>query len=310
MYPLDLEEFFIANGLSNEIIEYLKDKYINIEEVDSNIHNTLEESFYRYLIVGGMPEAVQTYINTKDLNKVYTIHMSIIKDYKRDFTKYEIESKSRLKLLSTYDLIPSELDSKNKRYVFTDLNSNLRFDRYENNFNWLIDAGVALPVYNVTEFQLPLEASKKSNLFKLFLSDVGLLTSLYGQATIIKLLTKKESINCGAIFENFVAQELKAHGFKNYYFNNKKHGEIDFLIEHEENLLPIEVKSGKDYQIHSALSYFMTTKYFNKGIVFSNFNVSKKDNIVYYPIYMIMFLTNIIHIDGVDTIDLSKLTIK
>lgn len=310
MYPLDLEEFFIANGLSNEIIEYLRKKYTNVEEIDSNIHNTLIESFYRYLIVGGMPEAVQTYIDTNDLNKVHKIHSSIIKDYKRDFTKYEIKSNSKLKLLCTYDLIPSELDSKCKRYVFTDLDPNLKFNRYENNFNWLIDAGVAIPVYNVTEFQLPLEASKKSNLFKFFLSDVGLLTSLYGEATVIKLLTKKESINCGAIFENFVAQELKSHFFKTYYFNNKKHGEVDFLIENEENLLPIEVKSGKDYQVHSALSYFMTTKYFDKGIVFSNFNVSKKNNIVYYPIYLIMFLNNVCNIENIKTIDLSKLIIK
>ena len=310
MYPMDLEEFFIANGLKEELIDYLKGKFCKTEEVNETIHNTLIESFYRYLIVGGMPEAVQIYVDTQDLNKVYAKHMSIIRDYKKDFTKYEIESNSKLKLMNTYDLIPSELDSKNKRYVFTDLNSNLRFERYENNFNWLIDAGVALPVYNVTEFQLPLEASKKSNLFKLFLSDVGLLTSLYGQATVIKLLTKKDSINCGAIFENFVAQELKAHGFKIYYFNNKKHGEVDFLIEHNENLLPIEVKSGKDYQVHSALTYFMTTKYFNNGIVFSNFNVSKKNNIIYYPIYMIMFLTNIINIEKVDKIDLSNLSIK
>lgn len=310
MYPMDLEEFFIANGLKEELIDYLKGKFCKTEEVNETIHNTLIESFYRYLIVGGMPEAVQIYVDTQDLNKVYTKHMSIIRDYKKDFTKYEIESNSKLKLMNTYDLIPSELDSKNKRYVFTDLNSNLRFERYENNFNWLIDAGMALPVYNVTEFQLPLEASKKSNLFKLFLSDVGLLTSLYGQATVIKLLTKKDSINCGAIFENFVAQELKAHDFKTYYFNNKKHGEVDFLIEHNENLLPIEVKSGKDYQVHSALTYFMTTKYFNNGIVFSNFNVSKKNNIIYYPIYMIMFLTNIINIEKVDKIDLSNLSIK
>lgn len=310
MYPLDLEEFFIANGLQEDIIEYLKNKFVNIEEVSENIHNVLTESFYRYLIVGGMPEAVQEYVTSQDLNKVYKIHMSIIRNYKNDFTKYEIESKSKLKLLKTYDLIPSELDSKNKRYLFTDLDSNLKFARYENSFNWLIDAGVSIPVYNVTEFQLPLEASKKSNLFKLFLSDVGLLTSLYGQATVIKLLTQKESINCGAIFENFVAQELKAHGFKTYYFNNKKHGEVDFLIEHDENLLPIEVKSGKDYQTHSALSYFMTTKYFSKAFVFSSFNVSKKDNIIYYPVYMIMFLNNIINMEKLDKIDLSKLSVK
>ena len=193
-------------------------------------------------------------------------------------------------MIKTYDLIPSELNSKNKRYVFKNLNDNLRFERYENSFNWLESAGVSLPCYNVTEFMIPLEASKKSNLFKLFLSDVGMLSSFYGSATILELLNRGKNINCGAMFENAIAQELKAHGFKLQYFNNKKHGEVDFLIEYNNQLLPIEVKSGKDYQIHSALSYFVNQKSFDKAIVFSNNNLEEKNNIYYMPIYMVMFL--------------------
>ena len=307
MYPLDLEEFYIANGLGSEVLDYLKEKFEKKEAVDENIHKALMETFYRYLIVGGMPEAVQTYINDQDLNEVMQIHGSIINEYKRDFTKYE---RNKLKLIKTYELIPSELNSKNKRYMFSDLDKNLRFDKYENSFNWLIDAGVAIPAYNVTEFQLPLEASKKSNLFKFFLSDVGLLSNLYGRATILKLLNHGESINCGAIYENFIAQEINAHGFKTYYFNSKKHGEVDFLIEHDEQLLPIEVKSGKDYQSHSALSYFMTTPRFKNAIVFSNYNVSVKEKIVYLPIYMVMFLNNNGRIGKIKHDDLSKITIN
>ena len=173
---------------------------------------------------------------------------------------------------------------------------------------WLNDAGVALPTYNVTEAEVPLEASKKSNLFKLFLSDVGMLTTMYGTATIMKLLSKEKEINCGAMFENFVAQELKAHGFENlYYFNNKKHGELDFLIEYEDEVLPIEVKSGKDYQIHSAMSYFIENK-FPRGFVLSDYNYSVNNNIYYYPIYMIMFLHNDKEIDEKGKLDLSKLS--
>ena len=140
--------------------------------------------------------------------------------------------KYKLKLISIYDLIPAELNSKNKRYNFSNINKQLKFTRYENNFNWLIDAGVSIPVFNVTEYQIPLEAFKKSNLFKLFLSDVGMLTTFYGSATILKLLDNGNDVNCGAMFENAIAQELRAHGFKEYYFNNKKHGEVDFLIEY------------------------------------------------------------------------------
>ncbi len=307
MYPLDLEEFFIASGLTKELIEYLRGRFEKKEPVDETIHKTLLDSFYRYLAVGGMPEAVQVYVDTQDMNKVMSIHRNIINEYKRDFTKYE--KRSKLKLIKTYELIPSELNSKNKRYQLSDLGENAKFDRYENSFNWLIDAGVAIPTYNVTEFQLPLEASKKSSLFKLFLSDVGLLSSMYGRATIVKMLNHGESINCGAIYENFIAQEIKANGFKTYYFNNKKHGEVDFLIECDENLLPIEVKSGKDYQQHSALTYFMQIPYFAHAIVFSNHNVVIDDKIAYLPIYMAMFLKDNEPIGKINKIDLSSLKI-
>ena len=174
---------------------------------------------------------------------------------------------------------------------------------------WLSDAGVALPTYNVTEAEVPLEDSKKSNLFKLFLSDVGMLTSMYGTSTILKLLSKEKEINCGAMFENFAAQELRAHGCENlYYFNNKKHGELDFIIEYQGDVLPLEIKSGKDYQSHSAMSYFCANK-FSKGFVLSDYNISVAGNIFYYPIYMLMFVKNDEEIEQKGKLDLSKLSI-
>ena len=306
MYPLDLEEFLLANGLGDDVIKYLKECFDTKQKVNEFIHEQLIDAFYKYLIVGGMPAAVQEYINTGDFMRVKVIHDEIYRLYKIDFTKYE--EKNKLKLIKTYDLIPSELNSKNKRYVFKNLNDNLRFERYENSFNWLESAGVSLPCYNVTEFMIPLEASKKSNLFKLFLSDVGMLSSFYGSATILELLNRGKNINCGAMFENAIAQELKAHGFKLQYFNNKKHGEVDFLIEYNNQLLPIEVKSGKDYQIHSALSYFVNQKSFDKAIVFSNNNLEEKNNIYYMPIYMVMFLHSNFNIEKKEKLDLSTLS--
>lgn len=306
MYPMDLEEFFLANGLGQDVIEILRNCFERKLPVSDFIHENLIDAFYKYLIIGGMPEAVKTFIETGDYNKVKKVHNKIYREYKRDFSKYESDKK--LKLINTYDLIPAELDQKNKRYIFTDLYSEFRFDRYENSFMWLNDAGVALPTYNVTEVEVPLEASKKSNLFKLFLSDVGMLTSMYGTATIMKLLSKEKEINCGAMFENFAAQELKAHGFNNlYYFNNKKHGEVDFLIEYEGDVLPIEIKSGKDYQSHSAMSYFCENK-FSRGFVFSDYNFSVVNNIYYYPIYMLMFVQNDKEIEQKGKLDLSKLS--
>lgn len=307
MYPMDLEEFYLANGLGEDVIQSLRDCYEKKLPVSDYIHGQLIDAFYKYLIIGGMPEAVQAFKDTGDYNQVMKVHKKISREYKRDFTKYETEKK--LKLINTYNLIPAELNQKNKRYVFTDLDDELHFDRYENSFMWLSDAGVALPTYNVTEAEVPLEASKKSNLFKLFLSDVGMLTSMYGTSTILKLLSKEKEINCGAMFENFAAQELRAHGFENlYYFNNKKHGEVDFLIEYRGDALPLEIKSGKDYQSHSAMSYFCANK-FPRGFVFSDYNVSVAGNIFYYPIYMLMFVKNDEEIEQKGKLDLSKLSI-
>ena len=290
MFPMDFEEFITALNIPASAIENLHYCFESRSPVDEFVHNKMLDAFYTYLVVGGMPAAVQKYVDENDLNKVSLIHKDIMRQYKWDFTKYEKENK--LHLLETYDLIPSELNSKSKRYTFASLGAKKKFDRYENSFNWLINAGVALPVFNTTEPVVPLKINKQNNLFKFFLSDVGMLTTLYGRATQIQLMQKDKSINCGAMFENVVAQELRAHGYDGYYFSNKKLGELDFVIEYEGKCLPIEVKSGKDYTKHSALNNVMNVRNYDipQAFVFSNANISVKDNIVYLPIYMIMFL--------------------
>lgn len=290
MYPLDFEEFLYASKINDEVLNYLRNCYQSQIEVDEFIHKEILETFYRYLIIGGMPGVVQKYVDTYNLNEVSIIQNAIVEMYKKDFTKYEKEEK--LKLINLYNLIPSELSSKNKRFNFNSIDKNAVFNRYENSFLWLINAGVAIPTYNVTEFEIPLLASKKSNLFKLFLNDIGLLANFYGDATKMKLLNNGIDINLGAVYENYVAEELYAHKITPYYLNSKKHGEIDFLVELNGELLPIEVKSGKDYTVHSALSYFMNSKQFSNAIVFSNCNLKKDNNIIYLPIYMTMFIKN------------------
>ena len=308
MFPLDLEEFYISLGISEEIMNKVKYSFDNNTEVDEFIHKKLIEAFNSYLIIGGMPEAVSNYIQNHDFTSVNNIHLNIIEQYKRDFSKYEQENK--YKLLKTYELIPAELSKQNKRYNFTNLDPNLKFDRYENSFNWLIDSGVVIPVFNITQPKLPLLINKKSNLFKLFLSDVGLLTSFYGKSTQLTLLKEKKSLNAGAIYENFVAQELNSHGFNCYYYNNKKQGELDFVIEYKDTSLPIEVKSGKDYIKHSAINNVLNEKSYqiNKCIIFSNYNVKKVDKVNYYPIYMIIFIDNkYIETPKLNKIDLSTL---
>ena len=287
MYPMDFEEFMIANLVSKATLEMLKDKFETVRPVDEFIHQKLLALFFVYLIVGGMPDAVKTYIATKDIREVDKIQRDIITQYKEDFSQYESEDK-KLKLISIYDIIPSELNKQNKKFVFTMLDKELKFDRYENSFLWLKDAGVALPVYNVEAPVIPLLASKSSNVFRLFSSDIGLLTSAYPAATKIELINKNGEVNNGAHFENAVAQQLLCNGFESYFCKKKNIGELDFLIEMDGKVVPIEVKSGKAYRTHKALDHFMNVSdyHIEKAYVFSIGNVEKDGNVTYLPIYM------------------------
>ncbi len=287
MYPMDFEEFMIANLVSKATLEMLKDKFETVRPVDEFIHQKLLALFFVYLIVGGMPDAVKTYIATKDIREVDKIQRDIVTQYREDFSQYESEDK-KLKLISIYDIIPSELNKQNKKFVFTMLDKELKFDRYENSFLWLKDAGVALPVYNVEAPVIPLLASKSSNVFRLFSSDIGLLTSAYPAATKIELINKNGEVNNGAHFENAVAQQLLCNGFEPYFCKKKNIGELDFLIEMDGKVVPIEVKSGKAYRTHKALDHFMNVSdyHIEKAYVFSIGNVEKDGNVTYLPIYM------------------------
>ena len=291
MYPMDFEEFMVANNVSAATLDMLKEKYETNSPVDEFIHQKLLSMFFVYLIVGGMPDAVKTYIATKDIREVDKIQRDITTLYKEDFSQYEQEDK-KLKLKSIYDIIPAELNKQNKRFIFTMLDKELKFDRYENSFLWLKDAGVVLPVYNVDAPVIPLMTSKSSNVFRLFSSDIGLLTSAYPAETKIELINKNAEVNNGAHFENAVAQQLTANGFEPYFCKKKNIGEMDFAIEMSGKVIPIEVKSGKAYKSHKALDNFMnvTDYHLNKAYVFSVENVETDGNITYLPIYMCYLL--------------------
>ncbi len=290
MYPLDFEEFALAAKVSENVIQTLRKAFEDKKEVDTLIHEKMMELFRLYLIVGGMPAAVVKYLDTNNLQEVFREQKSIVEMYKKDIAKYDPENK--LYLEDIFDLIPSELNSKNKRFILKSLNENFKFSRYSNSFLWLKDAGVALPVYSVAEPTIPLLLSRSTNLFKLFLSDVGLLASMYMNDIQIKILRREKDINFGAVYENAAAQELKAHGFTLYYFNSKKQGELDFVIERDGEVLPIEIKSGKDYTKHTALNNVLSNPHYKipEAYVFYNGNVKKQDKITYYPIYMLTFI--------------------
>ena len=291
MYPMDFEEFMVANSVSNTTLDMLKEKFETCSPVDEFIHQKLLYMFFVYLIVGGMPDAVKSYIKTKDIREVDKVQRDIVALYKEDFSQYEFEDK-KLKLKSIYDIIPAELNKQNKKFVFTMLDKELKFDRYENSFLWLKDAGVALPVYNVDAPVIPLMASKSSNVFRLFSSDIGLLTSAYPAETKVELINKNGEVNNGAHFENAVAQQLTANGFELYFCKKKNIGEVDFVIEMGGKVVPIEVKSGKAYKSHKALYNFMSVSdyHIEKAYVFSVGNIETEGAVIYLPIYMCYLL--------------------
>lgn len=290
MYPLDFEEFIRNIGVSNEVIGSVSEAWRQHQPVDSYVHEKLMRLFDLYLIVGGMPQVVQTYLDTNDLQRVLLEQQSILTLYKKDIARYDYEGK--LYINNIFDLIPSELNAKNKRFILKDMNEHIKFSRHENSFVWLRDADLALPVYNVEEPRVPLKLNELRNLFKLFQNDVGLLASQYVSGIQLQILQGNVNINNGAIYENAVAQELHAHGWNLFYFNSKKQGEVDFLLEQDDEIIPLEVKSGKDYQRHVALSNILSNNEYNihRAIVLGGNNLSVKGDVLYAPVYMTMFL--------------------
>ena len=302
MYPLDFEEFLQIFNVGEPVLDMLRKAFTSKTPVDEVIHDKIMKMFNLYLIIGGMPAAVEKYRTTGNIDDVMDEHRAIIEQYKLDFTQYEEENR-KLIITHIYELIPAELNEKNKRFMIADIKKGLRYDRVEDSFTWLWKAGVALGVFNTTEPTVPLLLNEKSTLFKLFLSDVGLLTTIYGKACKLKIVSKEKDINKGAVYENVVAQELHAHGYPLYYYNSKKKGELDFVVEHVGQALPIEVKSGKDYEKHSALDNVMAVEEYGirEAYVFTNDNVKVDGRLTYYPIYMVMFLQD----DPIGFIDIS-----
>lgn len=290
MYPLDFEEFISAVGISGNVIGALRNSWENRIPVDGFLHSKMMELFRLYLVTGGMPAAVSKYLESNNLQEVMAIQQDIIRLYKRDIAQYDPDNK--LYIEDIFDLIPPELNAKNKRFILKRLNENAKFERFRNSFLWLKNAGVAIPVYNVEEPKMPLLLARSRNLFKLFQRDIGLLAAQYAEGIQLRIIKGDKDINFGSIYENAVAQELTAHSLTPYYYNNKKRGEIDFVIETGGKILPIEVKSGKDYETHHALSNIMDCGEYelDEAIVLNNENLYVKGKVTYAPIYMIMFL--------------------
>jgi hypothetical protein len=297
MFPLDFEEFLYANGLNQMVISAMQKKFERLEPLDESMHNKMMDLFRKYLLVGGLPDAVNSYLADRNIQFVREIQSEIHDYYATDASKYDQEKK--LKIRRIYDLIPSNMENKKKRMVAQNIENKRgkTFRDYEDEFDYLISAGIALNVQAISTPVFPLIESSGKNLLKLYLNDVGLLTGILYGNNIRAVLDDEKSINLGAVYETVVASELIAHGYKLFYYDNRNRGEVDYLIDDYDTLstVPIEVKSGKDYTIHSALNAFVRNEdyHIKKAYVVSNERtVTVKDKIIYLPIYYIMFFRN------------------
>ncbi|MBB5185684.1 hypothetical protein HNQ43_001762 [Faecalicoccus acidiformans] len=295
MFPLDFEEFLYANGLNKIFLSNIRKKFENLETLDETTHHKMMDLFKKYLLIGGLPYAVNAFLETKNIQAVREIQNEIHDYYAVDASKYDVDNK--LKIRRIYDLIPSNMENKKKRIIVKEIENKKgkTFNDYSDDFEYLIGAGIALNVQAISNLTFPLIESAGKNLMKLYLNDVGILTGILYRNNIRAILDDQKSINLGSVYETVIASELIAHGHKLFYYDNRNKGEVDYLIDDYDSLsvVPIEVKSGKDYTVHSALNTFVQNEEYGvkKAIVLSNERqITVKGKIIYLPIYYLMFL--------------------
>lgn len=294
MYPLDFEEFLWANGVGEEAVGHLLEAFNAHQSLDESMHRFFLDLFKKYLLVGGLPDAVNKFIESNNIVEVRKVHDGIQKLYREDAAQYDADNK--LKISRIYDLIPSNLENRKKRVQYNQIENKKgkTYATYADEFEYLIQAGVAIEVKSISNPRFPLLESTMKNLMKLYLNDVGLLTNLLYKYNIRAVLDDERSINLGSVYESAVASELLAHGYDLYYYDNKSKGEVDFLIDDFDILsaVPLEVKSGKDYSTHKALDKFVANPdyHIKRAIVLSNEREFREDGCtLYIPVYFVMF---------------------
>lgn len=294
MFPMDFEEFLLANNVGKDVISYLRKCFVDQTPPSEGIHKTILGLFKRYLLSGGLPDSVKAFVEAKNVYTMRENQALTYKYYSDDAAKYDKEHS--LKIRRIYDYLPSYMKNKVKRIQFKKIEDRPKatMERYQDEFDYLLSSGCVLGAKAISNPVFPLCESASKNLIKLYYNDVGLLTNLLYKNNIDAVLNKDSGVNLGSVYETACAMELSAHGHDLYYFDSKKVGEVDFLINDYENtsILPIEIKSGNDQNNFRAIPKLVKEPYnLQKGYIFGNENVvSSKSNLVTFPIYMIMFL--------------------
>ena len=289
MFPMTFSEFCEALGIHNEVWNTVKEHLCSFEKIPDYLHQMLFQRCREYLLIGGMPDAVQAFVDTSQIVRTRRIQGNILNLYRADISKYVDDKTEARQIKMAFDSIPAQLNTPSKRFKYSRLNKNLRFSNLETAFDWITHAGIAIQATRVSEIQFPLRLSEDISKFKFFLNDVGLLTQTLMQEASIEIINGTNNINYGSIYEAFVAQELLASGLTPHYYSSKKLGEIDFVIENSRtgNVLPIEVKSGKDYKRHSALLNYLNNDVGQneEAIILHNGNIEQVGKRIYLPIY-------------------------
>ena len=290
VYPLDFEEFLWACGINGDVIDILRECYRKLTPVPQFVHERIMGYFRQYLIVGGMPEAVQTFVTEDDFGKVEAVHRDIVASYRDDISKYAGRDKTLAKRV--FDAIPSQLAKQDKRFVLAELEKGASRRKYEDPTQWLIDAGDAYYSFNTTNFELPFSSYENRKLYKLYMVDTGLVSHMMLKGMRFKVLNGDISVNEGALAENYVATELSSKGMDLHYYDKKSKQELDFILEEEGAITILEVKSGATYRQHASLNAAIRTfpDRIGRAIVLCGSNVEKSDNIIYLPFYMTMFM--------------------
>ena len=246
MYPMDFEEFLYANGVGTFAVDAMRDSFNNNRALSDAMHLKMMDLFKKYLLVGGLPKAVEIFVESRNVVEFRSIQNEVLKLYKIDASRYENEHNKKLKIGRIFDMIPSNLENKKKRVVIKDIEDKTwkRTNDYLDEFDYLISAGIALEVKAISTPTYPLVENSSKNLLKLYINDVGILSGIFYHNNIKAIMSDIKSINLGSIYETVVAQELKAHGYDLFYYDNKKNGEVDFLLDDAPNLsvMPLEIK--------------------------------------------------------------------
>lgn len=290
MYPLDFEEFLWAVNLPDPVMNHLAAAYRDRVPVDEVIHHQMMNLFRQYLVIGGMPAAVQTFLDTRNVKETVLVQKRIMDLYRLDIAKYA-EVKDRAKIQDLFESVPAQLYEKSPRFYLTSVSPNARLNRYESGLVWLIESGTVLPSYAVSEPVVPLKLNEKRSMFRLFLCDTGLLCASMDQNLQARILSEDPSVNIGSLLENAFAQLFVSGGFVLDYFNSKKYGEVDFVLGDTDGIMLAEIKSGSDWKKHPALSKVQKAGWrFERSVVFCQSRGEYTEATDYLPWYFILFV--------------------